>query len=490
MTPASERAASKHDRRNHRSRRLVLVLSGALVAGTVGAIALVGGLGDDRAQNEAPPVASGPDSTDREQDLAEVPPVESAQVVATSVPLTTPVSEPAVPVTTVSNDLTVAQVRTAQVAALRSLQGFSATVSRTTNAPDGTSSVQESRFALLADGSFYNEAGPGLFQSYDPSTGTVLAAFDNGSGGISYQRIVGQQDNSLPLLILAGYDPTLLVDDDPRSHPIVEVVQYDGNTAWQVTTTFEFKKSPNFVSEGGPPPDDFTQITTQTVDPTTGLVVAYTVTSTQENQQTIDSHLMDVEAIDMMPDGFPGTIPKGAAVDESGNPTGFQPVTANDVASSYGIPTPIPASADTATITMMESLTYDEGADSRTAEPSGTYRQTTFTTMDGFVKTAVMLFTQSLAEGHEPPEQMASADGYLCFDLDGNDQCEVPELAPGDDADPNTFQITTGALAGQIATFVGHGLSTQLGPFRINIQVDNLSDAKTIANTFNLVSPM
>jgi hypothetical protein len=465
------------------------VLSGALVAGTVGAIALVGGLGSDRPQNETPAVASGPELTEPDQDLSEAPPVESTQVATTSVPASTQVTEPAVPVTTVSDDLTVAQVRTAQLAALRSLQGFAATVSRTVVAPDGTSSVQESRFSLLADGSFYNETGPGLFQSYDASTGTVLAAFDNGSGGISYQRIIGQQDNSLPLLMLAGYDPTIVVQEDSMSDQVAEVVEYDGATAWQVTSTFEFKKTPDFVSEGGPPPDDFTQITTQTIDPTTGLVVAYTVTSTRESQQTIDSHLVDVEAIDTMPAGFPGTVPEGSPVDESGSPTGFQAATANDVASSYGIPTPIPASAGTATITISESLTYDDGADSRIAEPAGTYRQTTFTTMEGFVKTAVMLFTQSLDEGHEPPDGMASADGYLCFDLDGNNQCELPELPPGDDTNPNLFRITEGALAGQLAEFGGQSLSTQLPPFRISIQVDNLDDAKAIANSFNLVSP-
>ena len=190
--------------------------------------------------------------------------------------------------------------------------------------------------------------------------------------------------------------------------------------------------------------------------------------------------MTNLEVITAMPDDFPGTFPRGADV-TTDDPNIVRRVDADGVAAMFGIPTPVPDLADTALITVVDA--YDS-------------RQATFTIMDGFVRTAsVTIKAQTLPEGTTlTPKMMLRDDGYVCPDLDADQQCDTygvfaPEPDAADGGLPAFFQISAGALSGQTAAFQGFNTAMILPPFQIDIDADSEESERAIAESFELVAP-
>ena len=343
----------------------------------------------------------------------------------------------------------VTEIIDAQQTALKRLTGFSATATVTSADPDGNPSSQTVRYTLLADGSFYAVTGPGTFGSYDPATGIVLGAFRGVDGEVSYQEILGQSNNLLPLGILGGYDPTSIAQAGFDGSPEIEDVEIDSRPAWRLTYEDTYP-----AHEGT---DDVVQTTVQVFDRESGLVVRNSTTTTDPAGSAQSTELTDIEIVDTMPAEFPGAFPVDAEVQRDGDPAGARVATLDDVAGLFGPGVPLPTgfvsgsvveNAAPATIVVAEGPGYLDGEDGRDP-PSSTYLSATITTRQGFVATTLEMHAQTIVDGIATPDRYAIVDGFLCRDPDGDGTC-----AQYTADDENVATIREGALTG-LPVYIG-----------------------------------
>ncbi len=339
--------------------------------------------------------------------------------------------------------LTVESVREQQVAALRTLPGFSATATTDIETLPGEPPQEgfNPTFTLLADGSFWADLGPGMWGSWDPMTGIVRGAFTGFDGQIAYQEIVGQADNSLAAGILIGYNPGTPIEVFPDGEQTVVEVTVDGRPAWEVTTTFEF--SPGLP--GDPSDGVAVQTTRNVIDQATGLIVEQALTNNDpENLGSArTSRLSDVQVADEMPPEFPGSFPADAVVDRSGDPS-LAPVSAIELRSQLGPSVPLPAELDDVRLNYWrDDLSFGNGID-----PAPIIGHTvTISYPMGFVPTVVQLQYWTVAPGASLPDGWLSlADGRTCSSFDGL-ACDAPDTEnPVPEA--TVVDITNGAFAG------------------------------------------
>jgi hypothetical protein len=396
----------------------------------------------------------------------------------------TPAVDPEPPVS-------IADVHEAQRTALRRLPGFSATAT-----PGNDRGRGPVRYTLLADGSFYADTGGGTFGSYDPSTKSSLGAYRDADGELSYQEIVGQSDNSLPLSILGGFDPTRLAGDGTTMQDVaVRELDVEGRPSWEITvadTYPRFSRTPDTVVG-----DDITQTTVQVVDQETGLIVRSEISSTDPAQPPQSTTLTDIEIADEMPPGFPDVIPADAVVDRSGDPAAARASTLEDLPSFFARPVPAPVGLLNGQVMAVTSSSISIGQMDMFGEherpedgAAVVERRAEFVVREGFVATTVSVSAQAVRAGGEPWPGMATIDGYQCPDLDLDGVCDPPDTQPGADS----FAVTDGALAGVEAIISASPTGAmayagvQLGPFQIFVMGGDLAATQEILNTFESIT--
>jgi hypothetical protein len=408
-------------------------------------------------------------------------------------PTTTPTSAPPDTSEPPAPELTIDDVRAAQIAALRQLNGFTATATQSGLVGDDISV----EFTMLPDRSIWVDTGDGTWGSHDSSTGFTRGAFVGPDGQMAYQEIVGQSgDSSLPLSILVGYDPTQIVQplySDAEQTGTVTETEHEGRPAWEVIVTSEFPEFA-FDEEGNSTVQigTTTQVERKIIDQETGLVVVSEMSSSDPSwgSESQMSSITDISATDVLPSEFPGTFPDGATVDRSGDPNGFSPATADvdDVVATLGIPVPIPpdASAGSISIAVYPEFTDQDGG---TSTPYAESITATFTTYEGFVAHRVTISARRLLDGGVD-EFSAVVDGLLCADFDRDALCDSPEYGPPTDGQPDSIVVSSGALADATAVpDIPGTISLGVGPLGIIIDASDQATAESIANAFVLVQP-
>lgn len=474
----------------------------AAVITIVGAGVLLVRLGGDGARVVTPAATEVPQTGAPTSDRSTIEPsmtaplaVSSSEPETTTSTTTTAVPEP---------EITVEQVQLAQRDALRNLTGFSATVSTADGGVSGDTAEPELvTYTLLADGSLYVSTGAGTFGSYDPVTGSVLGAFRDESGELTYQEITGQTDNGLPLTILGGFDPTRLIENQGEGKQRISEIDFERRPAWEVTTIQEFAADDfAFGDEPSPYEADFTQTTVQIIDQESGLILRTSETSTDPSSRDRMTVLSDVKVVDTMPPEFPGSFPDGVEVDRSGNTPRVAGATVEDVVDLFGTAVPIPVGLieGTATgggsppeIAVLDRPQFDEGDDPE-GEPRTTYREARFTVREGFIATTVTVSSVALRPSADIPGGLAVFDGYLCFDTDSDLVCDsggdVQQFTDGS----NLITISGGVLADQTAEINPPAsalisASTYDGPFAISVYQTDLGTARSILGSFETVTP-
>jgi hypothetical protein len=437
----------------------------AIGAGVV-VVALIGGLALLEGGTEPSPIG-GADTTEGSASTL-------AQVVTTA---------PADPTTTVGavDQLTIDDVREGQTEALRRLSGFTATaeVTRFFTSGDEQPQTRTNEVTLLADGSFWAQAGPEEWGSYDPVANVVRGAFRGADGTIQFQEIVGQADNSLPLGVLIGMNPVQLVGTLPGESSDIAATTFEGRPVWEITTAVEYDLPVcRETCEGDP----YTQTMVETIDQVTGLVIRSSNSTTQQNGTSQVSVLRDVRTVDSLPAAFPGAFPDGATVDRSGDPTAAVTVTLDDVSGFFGIPTPVPSGLGDVSVTVEETAGFDPDGSAFTS------RSVAIVVSDGFLTTSIYVSASTVPEGDLPREGVV--DGYLCMtgDHDGDGACDPdPLLAHTPLVEGEEIvTIDRGVLAGTQARAAGGYISWSSGPFSISIGAPTTAEALAIANAFEL----
>jgi len=407
-----------------------------------------------------------------------------AEPVPTAIPTSVAPSTSALP----DNEQVLREVRRAQFEALRKLPGFTATAVKTVFTPSTgePESEQTAQVTLLADGSFFADQGERGWGSFDPATHLVRGVFQLPDGTTGYQEIVGQAQNTVPLNILTGHDPTALVQYGGPADTTVRESTFEGRSVWEVTTVFGFDRSMCEGECAGPPS---TQTTVQTIDQETGLVIRNSITSTAPNTVPNLSVLRDVQIVDSMPPGFPGSFPEGVTVDRSGDPNAVATIALGDIATRFGIAVPLPAGFEDSTISYQEMdgmWTGDGGTEATTF-----HRTVEFSVPEGFTTTRVRVSAISVPPGGVVPPGMIVVDGgFVCSAAPGADQCEsLDATTVSSQQMDGAVTLTSGALAGLGAYQSDESASITSGPFQISILAGDRAAALAIANDFVLVEP-
>jgi hypothetical protein len=376
---------------------------------------------------------------------------------------------------------TIEDVRKAQAEALRQLVGFTAVaeVTQTFGSEDQQPASRVAKVPLLPDGSFWAQIGADEWGSYDPASGVARSAFRGADGTIQYQEIVGQRDNSVPVGVLTGMNPVQLVDAIPGVRTDIAVTVLDVRPVWEITTVMTYDPSScEELCEGDP----FVQTMVDTVDQATGLVIRSSNTTTEVNGTSQVAVLRDIRVVDTVPAAFPGTVPDGAEIDRSGEPTAAVSATLGDVADFFGVPVPIPSGVGEATVNVSQNESLD---------PSGAVlvnRRAEIVGREGFLMRSV--YISALAASDEGESRGGVVDGYLCMtgDDDNDGTCDPdPYLDQTPLVDGQQIvTIDEGAAAGTRALAIAGTISFSSGPFSIVITAASTAEALAIANSLQL----
>lgn len=259
---------------------------------------------------------------------------------------------------------------------------------------------------LLADGSLWAEGGVGAtltWASYDAATGMSRNSYVDQAGAVKYQEIAGWADNSTPLLIIAGFDPTMRLDafgDDVLVEPSTSA---SGRSGWVVTTTHDI---------GGMSDTSDQQVERWFVDEATGLIIEYSRTQLSNGNvmSSDDAALTDIEIGAAMAAAFPGAFPSGVEVDRSGDPAGFVTLTVDEAHQQFGPGLVVPADLPIdARISVRTNLGLGVQGDDRTFPGI----EVAFQTHRGFLRQTVTV-TKWLPLDGAVPDGYVVVDGGLC----------------------------------------------------------------------------
>lgn len=441
--------------RRRRRRWPILVGALALAASVVALVAVL---------RDEPKPSIGPSSS------------ESSGPVSTTAPATS-LDPTTVPPTAQSVDDQLADISTAANAALSTFDSLraTATLHRISNGipadPTVTVHTDETTLVntitLFADGSMWSEGEQFLWTGYDTTTGVSRAAFVGVDGGTAYQEVVGWTDNSTPLLMMLGHAPVMQFEG--LSNPTVdEVTSHLGRPAWRITSSFGAGASSDPANDFGEQHEEYT------IDQQTGLIVAFRQSFEHDGVvDLIESRLDDLVTDVKMPVGFPGVFPEGAAVDRSGDPDGFVPLTLEQAAAQFGFGFVAPVlNGEQPRVWVREQPTNDQQG-----TQTGVMYQATIEWYQGFVKSSVSITKTVPIEGIPPEDGYAIVDGLLCWTVDG-----VHCVGFGEPSD-----ITAGALARVPSMFEGSWLTISNGPVQLTISAASPEAALAIANSFTTV---
>lgn len=352
---------------------------------------------------------------------------------------------------------------TQQLAGFDSFRAVATTTQRSTPAPDDTSEepydqTTTNTIILRADGSMWAEGETG-WNAYDATTGIARTSWTMEDGSPAYQEVVGWAENTVPLNIAAGYDPTQLGVGGPGV-AIREITSHLGRAAWEISWSFPF---------GGAPGRD-TGVSASvneesiTVDRTTGLVIERTSRSVRDDgsESFEDARLDDLELGVELPAAWPGSFPDGATVDRSGDPNGFAALTIEQAAALFGPGLAVPTDRDVGSVSVGQINTGIGSTDLTTIT-----QEVTITARTGFARSSIIFGRLLPIEGTPPPEGVASVDGSWCYSNDGA-TC-TPSF--GD------LVIDAGALAGAQASMNGGYLVTQIGAVSVRVTGGSDDDA-------------
>lgn len=449
-------------RGGHRPRRAgTVAIFGVVAAALIAGIIVITSRPADAPRQQTPPAIAVPPSSIApsivtvQSATTELPSPTNASAVATlpadpttSVP---PVSTDAVdapqiliPAGTASAD-SIADVRSAALAALATLSSFRATVAVRSTQTDATGSTvgdvtSTNTVTVLADGSLWGSGDLFTWTSYDPRTGVTLDEYvvDDVT---HYQQIDGWTDNQTALGILFGTDPTMAAGLTTPGTTVQEITHL-GAPAWLLTS----HQDPSPDIPGVPTTDD-----AWVVDKATGLVVRHISNQVQPDGSSNreDSEITALATDVTLPPEFPGSFPDGVDVEHSGDPAAGPIADVATAASRFGWPVFVPSDFDP--VRAQLALTYGDTTDAN-GQPVP-HSALTISVPTGFVRVSIRL-----------------------------DSPVVPVFP----ADPSLQILSSGALAGNAYRFSHDMVSVLGGPVGVTVY-DPSGHALDIANSLVLV---
>lgn len=397
----------------------------------------------------------------------EISVVDTSVAVTTAAPAST--GDPATTTaTTLSDEQSAAQLDEIRTEVTRLLAGFDSfravatTTQRSTPAPDDTSEepndlTTTNTVTLRADGSMWAENETG-WNAYDATTGIARIAWTNQDGSVAYQEVVGWGNNSVPLNVAAGYDPTQLGVGGAVA--ISEITSHLGRPAWKISWSFPIGAAQGSDAGAVLPIQEDSMV----IDQTTGLVIQRTTYSVQEDggESFEDSRLDEIELGVELPATWPGSFPEGATVDRSGDPNGFTPMTIEQAAAEFGPGLAVPTDREVSSIAIGQISTAIGSTRLTTLT-----QEVTITAHTGFARSLVVFSRILPIEGTPPPEGVADVGGSWCSSTDGA-TC-TPSF--GEEV------IDAGALTGAQTSVRDGFLGTQIGPITVRVVAGSDADA-------------
>jgi hypothetical protein len=351
---------------------------------------------------------------------------------------------------------------------LSALQSFRATATRrdtehpvddpTAADPNEVTSVNT--ITLMGGGSLWIEGDLAQWAAYDATTGVSRMATVAADGATHYQEIVGWSDNTTPLLIVLAADPVMRFSD--LSEPTLkEVTSHLGRPAWQLTSTVMDANDPQA----------YTSVETFVVDEETGLIVEYRRSDVQGGiERLIESRLADLVTNAALPPAFPGSFPEGATIEHSGDPNGFDFISASDAAAQFGDGFVVPT-GDGLDLRFMFA-NDDSGGD--LLAPNVNYMWATVMWHTGFVRSMVQISKNFLHDvSLPPPPSMVAVDDLLCWSRDG-------VHCTGFDS-PSA--VSGGALAGMPSIYERNVLNIVNGALTVTVMAPTKAAELAIANS-------
>lgn len=311
------------DTRTPSRRTIIRVLAGIVVLGAV-----VGGLTllADRAGDADP--AGEP---------AGASPAPSSSVAGAAAPVTVAesIAEPTIdtvvpvePVATVVDATPIpvadqlAEIEAERQAVLATIERVSFTATVTTSFTGQPDSTQRHDVIVHADGSLWATDPDGGWQSFDPSDGTVRAAWADETGSLQFEELSGQSSNHLPLSLGVGINPPWsAISLTPDADTTIDEVLVDGRPAWRIVSRSMPTPIPPATASGD-------QLDTWMIDRGTGFIVASSTNGALLGPDgSISGRSMTTSALDdltvgtKLPSTFPGWFPDGAEVVLGGVPS-------------------------------------------------------------------------------------------------------------------------------------------------------------------------
>lgn len=350
-------------RPSHRSGRRVLALAAALLVAVGGAAVLA-----RRSPERVDPLSPASPTP---------PPVTTAVTASTAAPATSEVPGVAPSTSSLPAALTADEVSERLAAidaerrdALRAFTTIGFTVVRTQILPDGSAydpggpPPGPARVVVRNDGSSAVVSDSFGISYYDAVSGTARAAFPDVAGVTTYQQIDGQADGSVALGVTTGLANGIVsrIDDLSRDVVAIEEDIVDGRATWRIDQRTEMGIGPAEGIETSTWIDRATGITLQTTssgamfigdgDGEEMIAIAETIT------------LSELVPDEPMPAGFPSPFPPDAAVDLSGDPTHFGPITIDAASAELGTGAVVPTlPADQVSLQRMPFGTGDGGTE-------------------------------------------------------------------------------------------------------------------------------
>lgn len=334
----------------------------------------------------------------------------AAAPVSTAVATTTPAASTSAPTTVpapspVDFAAKLSEIDVARAAALSRFTTVGFSVRQLAEWPDGTIDLDKSAQVVLRnDGSAAVASDSIVWSYYDATVGTARLAFTGMDGQVVYQELVGQADNSVALGVPTGL-PNGIVEQFPLTTDfVVDIADdvIDGRPTWRIDQVYDVPGSTATTAE---------MSSSIWIDVNSGITIKTRNVGMQTRNdvalvETIT--LSNLELDTPMPPDFPGAFPENAAVDRSGDPTSFGPVSIEAAAIEFGSTIVAPTLA--ADLTAVSRMNFGNEDGTTTISPSLIMRW-----FDGFVRTEYRLVSFPPSMG--APETCPTCTGSLLEEL-------------------------------------------------------------------------